>query len=59
MWQVIVNGQTFNTIKAQDAKRGKLFTKLIREIVVATKEVANKDSNPRLRLLSIKHTKAT
>lgn len=37
--------------KAQDAKRGKLFTKLIREIVVATKEGGpDKDSNPRLRL---------
>lgn len=37
--------------KAQDAKRGKLFTKLIREIVVATKEGGpDKESNPRLRL---------
>lgn len=37
--------------KAQDAKRGKLFTKLIREIVVATKEAGpDKDTNPRLRL---------
>ena len=37
--------------KAQDAKRGKHFTKFIREIVVATKEGgADKTSNPRLRL---------
>ncbi|MDG2348128.1 MAG: YebC/PmpR family DNA-binding transcriptional regulator, partial [Gammaproteobacteria bacterium] len=37
--------------KAQDAKRGKLFTKLIREIVVATKEGGpDKESNSRLRL---------
>ena len=37
--------------KAQDANRGKLFTKLIREIVVASKEGGpDKESNPRLRL---------
>ncbi len=35
---------------AQDAKRGKIFTKLIREIVVAAKAGgADQDSNPRLR----------
>lgn len=35
---------------AQDAKRGKIFTKFIREIVVATKMGgADPDSNPRLR----------
>jgi transcriptional/translational regulatory protein YebC/TACO1 len=35
---------------AQDAKRGKLFTKLIREIVVAAKTGGgDADSNPRLR----------
>lgn len=35
---------------AQDAKRGKLFTKLIREITVATKAAgADPDNNPRLR----------
>jgi len=35
---------------AQDAKRGKIFTKLIREIVVATRMGgADADSNPRLR----------
>lgn len=37
--------------KAQDNKRGKLFTKLIREITVAAKEGGGDlDSNPRLRL---------
>ncbi|MFH1594242.1 MAG: YebC/PmpR family DNA-binding transcriptional regulator [Candidatus Omnitrophota bacterium] len=37
---------------AADAKRGKLFTKLIREITVATRNGGggNADSNPRLRL---------
>ena len=35
---------------AHDAKRGKIFTKLIREIVVATKMGGpDSDSNPRLR----------
>jgi len=35
---------------AQDAKRGKLFTKLIREITVAAREGGgNPDTNPRLR----------
>lgn len=37
--------------KAQDAKRGKLFTRLIREITVAARlGDANPDNNPRLRL---------
>ena len=37
--------------KAQDAKRGKLFTKLIREITVAARiGGSDLDSNPRLRL---------
>lgn len=36
---------------ALDAKRGKLFTKLIREITVAAREGgSNQDANPRLRL---------
>jgi len=36
--------------KAQDSKRGKLFTKLIREIVVAAKMAGgDSDANPRLR----------
>jgi YebC/PmpR family DNA-binding regulatory protein len=36
---------------AQDAKRGKLFTKLIKEITIAAKEGgADLESNPRLRL---------
>ena len=35
---------------AQDVKRGKLFTKLIREITVATREAGgDPDANPRLR----------
>ena len=35
---------------AQDAKRGKIFTKLIRELVVAAKAGGpNPDDNPRLR----------
>lgn len=35
---------------AQDAKRGKIFTKLIRELVVAAKQGGgNPDDNPRLR----------
>ena len=37
---------------AQDAKRGKIFTKLIREIVVAAKEGGGEpENNPRLRPL--------
>ncbi len=37
--------------KAQDAKRGKLFTKLIREITTAAREGGgDPDANPRLRL---------
>lgn len=34
---------------AQDAKRGKMFTKLIRELVVAAKQGALPEDNPRLR----------
>lgn len=37
--------------KAQDAKRGKVFTRLIRELTVAAREGgADPESNPRLRL---------
>ena len=37
--------------KAQDAKRGKIFTRMIREITVAVREGGpDPDSNPRLRL---------
>ncbi|MDZ7791310.1 MAG: YebC/PmpR family DNA-binding transcriptional regulator [Xanthomonadales bacterium] len=37
--------------KAQDAKRGKIFTRLVREISVAAREGGgDPDSNPRLRL---------
>lgn len=34
---------------AVDAKRGKIFTKIIRELVVAAKGGSNPDDNPRLR----------
>ncbi|GAB2880001.1 YebC/PmpR family DNA-binding transcriptional regulator [Microbulbifer echini] len=34
---------------AQDAKRGKIFTKIIRELTVAAKGGANPDDNPTLR----------
>lgn len=34
---------------AQDAKRGKIFTKIIRELTVAAKQGANPADNPRLR----------
>ena len=34
---------------AQDAKRSKIFTKIIREITTATKSGTDPDSNPRLR----------
>jgi YebC/PmpR family DNA-binding regulatory protein len=34
---------------AQDAKRGKVFTKIIRELVVAAKKGPNPDDNPTLR----------
>jgi transcriptional/translational regulatory protein YebC/TACO1 len=37
--------------KAQDAKRGKVFTRLVREITVAAREGGgDPDANPRLRL---------
>ncbi|OZG72105.1 hypothetical protein BTA51_17225 [Hahella sp. CCB-MM4] len=36
---------------AQDAKRGKIFTKLIREITVAAKSGGVPEDNPRLRLV--------
>ncbi|WP_111641279.1 YebC/PmpR family DNA-binding transcriptional regulator [Marinimicrobium alkaliphilum] len=34
---------------AQDAKRGKIFTKMIRELTVAAKSSPNPEDNPRLR----------
>lgn len=34
---------------AQDAKRGKIFTKIIRELTVAAKQGASPEDNPRLR----------
>ena len=36
--------------KAQDKKRGKVFTKLIREITVAARQGGDPSANPRLRL---------
>ena len=33
-----------------DAKRGKLFTKLIREVTIAARSGGNAEVNPRLRL---------
>ena len=36
--------------KAQDKKRGKVFTKLIREITVAARQGGDPNANPRLRL---------
>jgi len=43
----------WSTIKhrkgAQDAKRGKIFTKVIKEITVAAKGGGDSDANPRLR----------
>jgi len=35
----------------EDAKKGKIFTKLIKEITVAAKQGGDPASNPRLRLL--------
>ncbi|MGB3619732.1 MAG: YebC/PmpR family DNA-binding transcriptional regulator, partial [Ketobacter sp.] len=35
---------------AQDAKRGKVFTRLIREIVIAARSGGQPEDNPRLRL---------
>ena len=35
---------------AQDAKRGKIFTRLIREITIAARSGAAPEDNPRLRL---------
>ncbi len=44
---------------AQDAKRGKIFTKLIREIAVAARMGgADQDANPRLRDVLVKALKA-
>ncbi len=45
---------------AQDAKRAKLFTKLIKEVAISVKEGgADPDSNPRLRLAINKARKAS
>jgi len=36
--------------QAQDAKRGKIFTRLIRELAIAARQGGDPDGNPRLRL---------
>ena len=35
---------------AQDAKRGKIFTRIIREVTIAARMGGDPDGNPRLRL---------
>ncbi|MFC1670086.1 YebC/PmpR family DNA-binding transcriptional regulator [Spirochaetota bacterium] len=48
----------WSTIKrkkgAQDAKRGAIFTKIIREITIAAKDGGDADSNPKLRTAVLK-----
>ena len=48
----------WSTIKrkkgAQDAKRGAIFTKIIREITIAAKDGGEPDSNPKLRTAVLK-----
>ena len=39
---------------AQDAKRGKIFTRIIREVAIAARSGADPDGNPRLRLAILK-----
>ena len=44
---------------AQDKRRGKLFTRLIKEVMIAAKEgLPNPDSNPRLRV-AVQNAKGT
>ena len=43
---------------AQDAKRGKIFTRIIREVSIAARSGADPDSNPRLRLAIAKAKEA-
>ena len=52
IWQVTASGRTSSTARAaQDAKRGKIFTRLIKEITVAARlGGGDPDMNPRLRL---------
>ena len=43
---------------AQDAKRGKIFTRIIREVAIAARTGADPDANPRLRLAIAKAKEA-
>jgi YebC/PmpR family DNA-binding regulatory protein len=43
---------------AQDAKRGKIFTRIIREVSIAARSGADPDGNPRLRLAILKAKEA-
>jgi len=43
---------------AQDAKRGKIFTRIIREVTIAARSGADPDGNPRLRLAILKAKEA-
>ena len=61
LWPDTASGPTSSTARgAQDAKRGKLFTKLIREVTVATKLAGPDPSgNPRLRTPWTRRLRAT
>ena len=43
---------------AQDVKRGKIFTRIIREVAIAARSGADPDGNPRLRLAILKAKEA-
>ena len=43
---------------AQDAKRGKIFTRIIREVTIAARSGGDPDGNPRLRLAIAKAKEA-
>jgi YebC/PmpR family DNA-binding regulatory protein len=43
---------------AQDAKRGKIFTRIIRELTIAARQGGDPDGNPRLRLAIMKAKEA-
>ena len=43
---------------AQDAKRGKIFTRIIRELTIAARSGGDPDGNPRLRLAIAKAKEA-
>jgi len=43
---------------AQDAKRGKIFTRIIREVTIAARMGGDPDGNPRLRLAIAKAKEA-